>query len=452
MKVTEIGKTSELAKVFLQKLEQSNAQSLQNSEFEVSMMNFSESISVDDHRTLKEMIDKDKSILFLENVKKEHFPDNSLITVDSDLCIIKSESNGRRQHILILGTKEQPKLELASRKNEEDTIEVNEEVQKKKTPEQEFKKEASTDTVKVRSKIDAQNILDWLVALPLQTHEDIQLVNASLIRGSVTIESLHYTSDMNGKPTNASTYSSYNVELAAVVEPKRNKVLKITSVASHVSITDGLSKNSEDDKGDGTYEGRMIFYPGNKYTFEKSEIKLPHGWRIIKIAPETLNHDNNYARTTGWTIGAEGGGAMSKDPNVAAKLSASYSESEAYSQSFKDFSALNKSNSAYCDWEYLYTKVYRDWKSIFSSWMKDIENFPDLAKSTMYMKNEVVYEAPASDNSCQRFCTYIHHQTLYAHSHSSWGVIHYGIKYKTSAFDWNYFDLNMNSVIFPKNS
>jgi len=195
----------------------------------------------------------------------------------------------------------------------------------------------------------------------------------------------------------------------------------------------------------------MLLYPVDEYTDNKSEVSLPSGWRILKIAPETLNNDNNYTHTTGWSIGVEGGGEISEDPKATVKLSASYSESNVYSQSFKDFTAINQSNSAYCDWRYVYTKVYRDWKSIFSDWMADIENFPDLAKSTMYMKNEVVYEAPASDNSQQRFCNAIGHTTLYAHSNLTWYlVIEYGINYKTACWHWDYFTLNMAAVIFPE--
>jgi len=42
------------------------------------------------------------------------------------------------------------------------------------------------------------------------------------------------------------------VELAAVVAPKKNKIIKITSVGSYVSIVNGLSINIDDDRGDDT--------------------------------------------------------------------------------------------------------------------------------------------------------------------------------------------------------
>ena len=454
MKITKIGQPSELARTFLQKLEESTAlasQSSQTSELEVCLVNYSDSISTEDQRTIEDIIDRGLSILFLENAKEEYFPKNSLFATDSEVCIIKSDAQGRRQHMLMLGTKEQPTFIPAARENDAATMEASEEAKEKKTKEARSEEKSTTETAQDKPAIDIQHAVDWVGGVSLKVQEDIQQINASLIMGSITIQAQNYSSNLNGKPTSASAYYSYDVELAAVVSPKKNKIIKITSVNSYVSIVNGLSINTEGDRGDGTFDGRMLLYPGDHYTDNKSEISLPSGWRIIKIAPETLNNDNNYTHTTGWTIGTEGGGQISQDPNVAVNLSASYSSSDSYSQSFQDFTVLNQSNSAYCDWRYVYTKVYRDWKSIFSDWVADIENFPDLAKSTMYMKNEVVYEAPASDNSQQRFCNAIGHQTLYAYSYMTWYlVIEYGIKYNMANWHWDNFTLNMATVIFPE--
>ncbi len=454
MKITKIGQPTELATTFLQKLKQSTAlfsQSSQSAEHEVCLVNYSESISTEEQRTIEEIIDRGLSVLFLENVKEEYFPGNSLFATNAEVCIIKSESQGRKQHMLMLGNKEQPSFLPTVRVDEESTMEASEEAKEKMKKGPLSDEEPTKESVEVESFIDIRHAVDWVGGVSLKMQEDVQQVNASLITGSITIQAQNYSSNLNGKPTSASAYYSYDVELAAVVSPKRNKILKITSVNSYVSIVNGLSVDTENDRGDGTYEGRMLLYPGDYYTSNKNEISLPAGWRIIKIAPETLNNDNNYTHTTGWTIGAEGGGQISQDPSVAANLSASYNASESYSQSFQDFTVLNQSNAAYCDWRYVYTKVYRDWKSIFSDWMADIENFPDLAKSTMYMKNEVVYEAPASDNSLRRFCNAIGHQTLYAFSYLTWYlVIEYGVRYNMADWHWDNFSLNMGSVIFPE--
>ena len=56
---------------------------------------------------------------------------------------------------------------------------------------------------------------------------ELQPVNGSLARGSISIKQLNYSSSLNGEATKCSLYSSYNVELAAVISPTRKKILKL---------------------------------------------------------------------------------------------------------------------------------------------------------------------------------------------------------------------------------
>ena len=149
MKITKIGQPSELARTFLQKLEESTAlasQSSQTSELEVCLVNYSDSISTEDQRTIEDIIDRGLSILFLENAKEEYFPKNSLFATDSEVCIIKSDAQGRRQHMLMLGTKEQPTFIPAARENDAATMEASEEAKEKKTKETRSEEKSTTET------------------------------------------------------------------------------------------------------------------------------------------------------------------------------------------------------------------------------------------------------------------------------------------------------------------
>ena len=293
---------------------------------------------------------------------------------------------------------------------------------------------------------DIQDVIDgWANMITLKGKEGstYELVNASLMRGSVTMAEKTYKSYVSGQETVGSIYFSYDVELAAVVEPKRNKVLKFTSVNSFVSVRK-LGRDEDWSRGDGTSLGALKLYPGDRGTHDPSQVSLPNGWRIIKIAPESPNSENTYTRTTGWSIGATGGGETGKDPKVAVNLSLSYQASNQYSESFPDFTAINQSSSAYCLWEYRFTKLYRDWESLFHGILSRPEKFPALSTSTMYMKNEVVYELPADDNRLQPFMAFICQFRVNLRSQfPGFGCYYYG-----DSQDWLGFSINLGVVKF----
>lgn len=449
MQIERIGNPSKNAEEFVAKLKNSNT--VLNSAGDsnnILLANFSSVATNMATDSIKQTLEKEGALLFLENVKKEHFPDNALLSVDADYCVIKSMQSGRVQHVLCSSPAEPGPVYIpAELKNIEAEIdEKGQIINVKDSPitESDIKKSALTAETMSDTQLEEWLELINLKSNQLQEHPDMQLVNASLMRGSITIQEQTYKSYLSwGKETLGSIYCSYDIELAAVIEPKKNKILKFTSVNSFVRIQK-MGRNEDWCKGDGTSLGSLRIYPGDRATFELDQVPLPKGWRITKIAPETKNSDNSYTRTTGYSVGASGGGEIAKDPKIAANLSFNYSSSQQYSETFQDFTATNGSSSSYCFWEYKFTKLYRDWESLFHGIQSRPEQFPELARTTMYLKNEVAYEIPQDDNRNQHFyifqcqfrvCLWSRFPKI---GYNTWG----------DAQRWNGFSINLGAVKF----
>ena len=113
MKIERIGNPSWYAENFVTRLE-NNKEELKSTgdEMNVLLANFTSATGNEAVNSIRQALDTQESVLFLENVKKEHFPDNTLISVDADYCIVKSAENGRIQHILFSSQSEQGPMYL----------------------------------------------------------------------------------------------------------------------------------------------------------------------------------------------------------------------------------------------------------------------------------------------------------------------------------------------------
>lgn len=447
MKIERIGNPGELAEYFAKALSNNKLSASTNEEATVLLANFASTLPNEAVGSLAQMLDKNETVLFLENVKKEHFPDNALVSVDAKYCIVKSSAGGRIQHVLLCTPPEQGPVYVPT-----DLKDIEAEVDEKGVISNIQEKDivpANNGLNHDETPITPSTIDGWIDIIARKSMEcaenDMQMINASLMRGSITRQEETIPSDAygNGNKTIGAIYFSYDVELAAVIEPTKSKRLKFTSVNSFVRI-EKMGKDADWCKGDGTILGSLRIYPGDKMTFELNEVPIPKGWRIVNIAPESPNSENSYIRTTGWSVGATGGGAISSDPKVAANLSFNYNTSQQYSETFRDFTAMNGSSSTYCFWEYRFTKLYKDWESLFHGIQSRPEQFPELARSTMYMRNEVVYEIPADDNHCQQFWVFIcqFRAALWSRfpniGYKSWG----------DAQRWTGFNINLGAVKF----
>lgn len=453
MKVTKIGSLSAAGDTFLQRLQLKHlyaetSDSAPSGEVNLLMANFAEPLSEAEHIAIKEAFDNDKAILYFEDVKAGHFPDNALIRTDADTCVIKSEAQGRIQQLFILksdsqGPERDEKEEIFEKKSDatQETIE----------PESSSIMEAMT-TEAIEPKTIVETALDWLDGLSMyqsgKADPNMRNINASMAIGNFVMYK-SYNTNLSGKQQGASLMAAFDIELVA---DSKNlcKMVRLTSTMSQVN-PGSMPFNSKGRRGDATYEGTVIIYPGDDYIFnERSSFQMPQGWSMAKRAPLTKNGENTYTYTTGWSVGAEGGGEIAQDPKVTAKVSVSYSATEQKTTNFKDFELQDLNVNGYCYWRYYFTQADRDWTKLLSGLINNIEPFPDLATSAMVMNNEVVYRAPAEQVSIQNFCFNIGHQTMCIYSDNFPGNAYF----KKSGWIgncWGWFSLNMGAVKFPPN-
>lgn len=290
-------------------------------------------------------------------------------------------------------------------------------------------------------------VLNFSEAQSGEESNALEPINRSQASGRVIFTQVSWNPKGWGKT--CTIFGSFTIELAAVLTPVRSKYVKITSVGTAVGAT--TNPDSDYNKSWFTRRARVIAYPGYHYTFDTNSVRLPSGWRRIAIAPETPNSVTTYTKTTGWSIGASAGATVSTDPNVTVGLEASYSESERTTENIMDFRVKNYSSAAACNWVYEYSKVVDGWTSMFyQPFFKKarIHGLAALAKSTMFLKNEAIYEAPANAGGHQRFIFYIGQHVARLWETGDWARYHHHIDYAAKG-NWQYLDVNMSMVQHP---
>lgn len=265
-------------------------------------------------------------------------------------------------------------------------------------------------------------------------------------------------------PTQIAEYfGSLDVDLYAVVAPRKTKLLKIKSTGTAVAIPNGLSSDTDWNKHYFTVEGQYLLYPGttNIEPNQTEQINLPAGWRRLELEPRTPNSITKYTSTTGWSVGVKGeAGGGATGPEASITLEASYSSSNTVEREIPDFRVSNKSSSAVCNWTYEYSRYKNNWMELFTSWAfywDTIESLPQLAKSMLDMDNEVIYEAPANTTNTQPFVFSIQHTVgaLWVTSPLDVSVLlqnpNYGPRHKWEGKHRTYwgFSVDMNRVRHP---
>jgi hypothetical protein len=430
MKVIKIGDLSTKALTFLENLGAKQEVIGEN----VLLANFFAPLSSDDHNTIKETFNSDKAVLYFENVKKEHFPDNVLLAIDADMCIIHSQCNGRLQHLFL---SKNPKQGLTL--EGEARTEKGELKQRVDKPDSGNNKDEifSNKEEVIAPKTDI--VLDWITTKLAAIDPMIQNINGSRAMGSV-VAYQHYDTKLNGTIQHASLMASFDIELIANSDNMR-KMIKLTSNMSQVN-PGALSQDNNSARGDANYKGSVIIYPGNDYIYnDRYKFQMPAGWAMDKRVPLTKNANNEYTYTTGWKVG----GDISPDPKAPVKLSVSYDSTTQHTVSFLDFELRDNNVNGYCYWEYYFTKADKNPKDLIT-FLGNVDDLPDLAKTAMVMKNEVTYTAPNNANEWQMFCFNIGHRTVCPKAYT----FTYEIDYSGWIGNlWGYFLINMGVVRFP---
>lgn len=129
--------------------------------------------------------------------------------------------------------------------------------------------------------------------------------------------------------------------------------------------------------------------------------RLPAGWSIDKYAPQSANPNVSTSTTTGWSVSASASGGVSDgEPTAGGSLSVSYSQSSTYSVTLPTFQTVVKQRGKGLQTSYELRKTGtgqeypRDFKieGVFTNWL---DTLPDMAKTTLPAKTEVVFEGPA---------------------------------------------------------
>ena len=186
-------------------------------------------------------------------------------------------------------------------------------------------------------------------------------------------------------------FCTFDVMLYATKTPRQKWI--------QVRLTDAIGMNSKMGANSGWAKGyfnrfsNVYLYPGNSNDPEHSS--LPAGWSRPNVEPHTPNSSTTYTSTTGWSFGVSGG-VDPQGPN--ANVTASYSQSNQESTTIKDFSVRNVSDAAMSGWNFYYTAVDGGkWEDHFT-WNNAPKPIANLAKSTLHMNAEAVYEGPPDTN------------------------------------------------------
>ncbi len=401
---------------------------------------------------------KNQAAIVLRNTRSAVMAEFALFGADGATAVLKARNEGRFQEIIIFGAKDGPvadpkpeMIEAGKSPSEALAIATGQRLEpmKPETAEREPVKDIEGKPLS-ESQVIARTIqgLNFRTGL---TSEKVQVSNINASQASGTIIFAQKTwHPANNKGTNT-IFGAFDIELAAVVEPVRSKIIKITSRGTAVGVTK-MAANGIQNKAYFTDYGSVMVYPGTLYTWDINSIALPNGWTRRAISPETPNNTSTYTKTTGWSIGGKIGGKIAEKPEMTAELSASYSESNITTTTITDFRVKNESNAAVSKWRYEYSKLNDNWKDMFyQDFMREgrVKDVVPLSKSTMFLQNESVYQAPANAAGYQRFIFYIgqHTAQLEESAHSIWKYSNH-VRYQADGM-WQMMDLNLGMVRHP---
>lgn len=411
------------------------------------------------------------STLVLRNCKSQDMSEFALFGVDAESVVLKSIHQGRKQDIVVLGgagkvtvgseptSFEKSGVQEASAAAVDTALASGSALPVDELEAAEHAEAGSThpDTTQASSlceqPFNAQSIahivegLNFRARAVAQASKGLSNINASQASGSIIFTQVVW--NPYGSGGQATLFGSYDIELAAVLQPLKKKVIKITSRGSAAGATPKW-----DDvycRGYFTERVRMVSYPGSQSTLDTTQVSLPTDWRRTAIAPETANAQTTYTTQTGWTIGASIGAEIADDPKVTASLSASYSSSNSTTETIEDFRAKNKSGAAACDWEYEYSVVTDNWQSMFINNVFQkcrIKPLARLSKSTMFVKNEAMYDAPPDTTGTQDFMFYLEQTVCVLWEEGNWASAkNKGAITRTST--WEKISVNLGMVRHP---
>jgi hypothetical protein len=444
---------------------------------DILVADLSENLQDSDKELLRSAV-IEGATLVLENTNPENMAEYAVVGVETTTAVIKSVDGGRNQLIIIdspnhqtIGEPIEEKITIESDKSGElipneiyyaDLARgiFPEELARKEAPEM-GRTAGAPATVELSEEEKIKRLALWLKNDTFQESSERSgrsispewnRVSGSEANARIVFSAVRWEPDAGmGRGQIAEYFGALEVRLYAISSPFRNKVVKITSSGSGVSMPNGLHRYDDWMKGYFTSNARYMLYPGTQLIAhdEKDRIQLPAQWNRSYIAPQTPNSVTKYTSTTGWSVGiTAGGGVTPAGPEASVSLSASYSSSNSEEREIPDFRVRNASSAAVCDWVYEFSQLVDDWTSLFAfgglfKW-DVVKELPQLARNTLFVSNEAVYEAPANATNNQPFVFFMEHQARLLWTTST----HRNMQTFSSNGYWR-FTVNMGMVRHP---
>ena len=166
-------------------------------------------------------------------------------------------------------------------------------------------------------------------------------------------------------------------------------------------LTDAVGMNTkmgmDDDRARGffNHSATIRIFPGGSEAEPGTSSFPAAGWSRPHAEPHTPNSETTYVSTTGWDIGAN---AVISTGGPSMEISATYNQSKQVTRTMKDFSVRNVSDESMTGWTFYYTAVDKEkWADHFK-WNNNPKDIANLAKSTLFLNAEAVYQGPADSN------------------------------------------------------
>ena len=186
-------------------------------------------------------------------------------------------------------------------------------------------------------------------------------------------------------------FFTLHIEIYATNNPANKWIkFKLTDAVGMKSI---MAYDRPNCRGFFNESASVYIFPGSGNRPYSS--RLPLGWCRPYMEPRTTSSETKYTCTTGWSVGASADANMSGYiPGAKAGINASYNQSKQVECTIPEFKVRNISDGSMTGWKYYYTAT-NEGKGDKHFDNDNVKPIADLAKSTLTLHAECIYEGPA---------------------------------------------------------
>ena len=342
---------------------------------------------------LKTIKEKDMVIVMADCDEGDLSDYDVAVSPSGKYVAVKNNSNGRDQEVLVINEEKPPREFRAEHEEITDALEPGENEEEEPTGDPDASVMSAATDIETEEIASLAKFLEEERILKGDTQAHYWEHKTRLtyvIYNDFSPDDTHAPGWLNVRlrKGHIKAFCSIDIFLFATKSPRQKWI--------EFRLTDAVGMNSKmgsDDrwaKGYFNHSSTVYLFPGNGSNPHHSS--LPTGWTRPNIEPHTPNEQTTYTSTTGWSFGV-GAGVDPGGPN--ANVTASYSTSNQKTTTMKDFSVRNVSDHSMSGWNFYYTAVDgRKWAGHFYRVKNEPKGIANLAKSTLQMNSEAVYEGP----------------------------------------------------------